>query len=46
MNLENLNLFTAEDVSTLERVVKNRRDVQGSRFVLKEIEPEKLQKIQ
>ena len=43
MNSENLNMFTADDVSTLERIIKNRRDVRGSRFTPKEIEPEKLE---
>jgi len=45
MNEENLNMFTAEDVATLERIIKSRRDVRGSRFISKEIEPEKIQRI-
>jgi len=45
MNRKNLNMFTLEDVSTLERIIKNRRDVRGSRFTSQEIEPEKLERI-
>jgi len=35
-------MFTSDDVSTLRRIIKNRRDVRGSRFIPKAVEREKL----